>query len=351
MSTFSFKNAAKRTFLVTGASGFIGRAVVDFILSTGAKVIAADMRPINIDNERLAFWDVDLTGDYKKLPEGITDVIHAAGRVSDWGKYEDFHVINVTATQKLLDLARNEGVKNFLFISSIDIHGFFGHNGTTEDGIYYSSKCYYPMTKALAEKEVRAFNSAQMKTVCIRPCTVYGPGDTTVQGPMMDAILKRQMGYIDKGKYLISRVYITDLVQGLCRALEYGKGGEAYNITSGEQINWTEWVEAIAQELGAKPPKTSAPYPIAFALAASLEWLYKLFNTKNPPILTKMRIQHAGHDFFFVPEKAKTELGFAPKVAWQEGVKLMVEEYKERKEAQGGKKSKKKVKKAQELNE
>ncbi len=348
MSTFSFKNVAKRTFLVTGASGFIGRALVDYLLSTGTKVIAADIHPIDTEDERLSYWQVDLTSDYKNIPEGITDIIHAAGRVSDWGKYEDFYSINVAATQKLLNLARNEGVKNFLFISSIDIHGFFGHDGSTEDGIYYSSKCYYPMTKTLAEKEVRASNSPQMKTVCIRPCTVYGPGDTTVQGPIMDAILKRQMGYIDKGKYLISRVYITDLVQGLCRALEYGVGGEAYNITSGEQINWVEWVEAIAQELEVKPPKKSAPYPVAFALASSLEWLYKLFKAKNPPILTKMRIQHAGHDFYFIPEKAKTELGFAPEVAWRDGVKLMVAEYKERKgiEVQSNKKGKKKAKKA-----
>lgn len=330
MSDFAFKNATKRTFLVTGASGFIGHAVIDYILSTGAKVIAADMRPLDIQKDGLTFWQIDLTSDYKTLPACITDVIHAAGRVSDWGSYEDFHKINVTATQKLLHLARNAGVNNFLFISSIDIHGFFGHNGSTEDGDYYSSKCFYPMTKTLAEKEVRAFNSKKMKTVCIRPCTVYGPGDTTVQGPMMDAILRGQMGYIDKGKYLISRVYITDLVQGLCRALEFGRGGEAYNITSGEKINWVEWVEAIAQELGVKPPKTSAPYPLAFALASSLEWAYKLFNAKNPPILTKMRIQHAGHDFYFIPEKAKKELEFSPQVAWQDGVKLMVAEYKER---------------------
>lgn len=331
MSEFSFKNAQKRTFLVTGASGFIGRAVVDYILSMGAKVIAADMRPSDTKKDNLSFWQVDLTGDYKSLPEDITDVIHAAGRVSDWGSYEAFYNINVAATQKLLRLAKSAGVRNFLFISSIDIHGFFGHNGTTEDGVYYSSKCYYPMTKSLAEKEVRAFTSKEMKTVCIRPCTVYGPGDTTVQGPIMDAILKRQMGYIDKGKYLISRVYISDLAEGLCRALEYGTGGEAYNITSGEKINWVQWVEAIAAELGVKPPKRNAPYPIAFALAATLEWIYKLFKAKNAPILTKMRIQHAGHDFYLVPDKAKAELGFEPKMPWQDGVKLMVAEYKQRK--------------------
>ena len=67
-------------------------------------------------------------------------------------------------------------------------------------------------------------------------------------------------------------------------------------------------------------------------LAASfLEGIYKLFRIKNGPILTKMRIQHAGHDFYFLPTKAQKELGFEPQMPWREGVKLMVAEYKERK--------------------
>ncbi len=330
MSGRIFDNVSERTFLITGASGFIGKEVVKYILSEGAKVVAADMRIAEqlrqITDPKLSIMEVDLTQDFE-FPKDVTDVVHAAGRVADWGSYESFYTINVQATERLMNAAKKNGVKNFLFISSIDIHGFFGHVEETEDGTYYPSKCFYPRTKAIAEKAVRAFNSPEMKTVCIRPCTVYGPGDTTVQGPIMDAILKGQMGFVDKGRHLISRVYITDLVQGLCRALEFGKGGDAYNIVSGEKINWTEWVDAIAKELGGKTPKTSAPYWAAITLASVMEGVCKLLRTKNPPILTKMRIQHAGHDFYFVPNKAKAELAFEPKMPWREGVKLMVEKY------------------------
>ncbi|NLZ64787.1 MAG: NAD-dependent epimerase/dehydratase family protein, partial [Clostridiales bacterium] len=304
------------------------------ILSEGAKVIAMDRviadQLIKLDNPNLSFLEADLTKEYE-YPKEATDVIHAAGRVSDWGSYESFYEINVDATKKLMNLAKDAGVKNFLFISSIDIHGFFGHVEETEDGTYYPSKCFYPKTKRIAEDMVRAFNSEEMKTVCIRPCTVYGPGDTTVQGPIMDAILKGQMGFIGKGQFLISRVYITDLVQGLCRALEFGTGGDAYNIVSGEKINWLEWVEAISKELGVKTPKLFTPYWVAMLAASFLEGIYKLFRIKNGPILTKMRIQHAGHDFYFLPTKAQKELGFEPQMPWREGVKLMVAEYKERK--------------------
>ncbi|HPD01988.1 MAG TPA: NAD-dependent epimerase/dehydratase family protein [Eubacteriales bacterium] len=334
MSENIFKDAKARTFLITGASGFIGKTVVEKVLAEGAKVVAADFKVAprleELKGDRLDIWKVDLTSDYGGIPQGVTDVIHAAGRVSDWGAYESFYKINVEATKRLAEYSRAAGVKNFLFISSIDIHGFFGHVEETEDGTYYPSECFYPQTKIIAENFVRDFNSDEMKTVCIRPCTVYGPGDTTVQGPIMDAILKGQMGFIDKGKRLISRVYITDLVAGLCRALEFGRGGEAYNIVSGEKINWMEWVSAIAAELGVKTPKFSAPYFVAIALASVMEGAYKLFRVKNPPLLTRMRIQHAGHDFFFLPTKAQNELGFKPEMPWREGVKLMVKEYKER---------------------
>jgi len=326
------KDAEKRTFLVTGASGFLGKEIVRFALDAGAKVVAADYRISpkleEQRSDRLRLWQIDLTSDFKELPAGITDVIHAAGRVSDWGKYEDFYNINVGATEKLIQLAKIAGVKNFLYISSIDIHGFFGHVEETEDGIYYPSKCFYPVTKTISEKAVRAFDSPEMKTVCIRPCTVYGPGDTTVQGPMMDAILKGQMGYVGGKKHLISRVYITDLVQGLYRALEFGKGGDAYNIVSGEKITWKDWVDEISKNLGVPSPGMAVPYFLAITLASAMEGLYKLIKSKKGPILTRMRIQHAGHDFYFVPTKAKKELGFAPEVPWQEGVARMVQEYK-----------------------
>ena len=325
-----FNNPKERKFLITGASGFIGKSLVKYILGEGGKVVACDIKQCDefskIEDKRFEFLQADLTKDFT-LSEGITDVIHAAGKVADWGSYESFYKINVQATENLLEKSKKAGVKNFLFISSIDIHGFFGHNGNTEDGVYYPSKCFYPKTKMIAEKLVRAFNSSEMKTVCIRPCTVYGPGDTTVQGPMMDAIIKRQMGYIAGGKKLISRIYIDDLVQGLCRALEFGSGGDAYNIVSSEKINWKQWVEEIAKGLNVKPPSFSAPYPIAYALATVMEVFYKVINSKTGPILTRMRIQHAGHDFYFVGDKAKKELDFEPQTDWKTGVKLMTEAY------------------------
>ncbi|NLL63751.1 MAG: NAD-dependent epimerase/dehydratase family protein [Ruminococcaceae bacterium] len=330
-----FSNAESRTFLVTGASGFLGKATVEWILNEGGKVIGMDLviadKLKEMNNPNLTLIQADLTKDYE-FPAGVTDVIHAAGRVSDWGAYELFYEANFVATTRLMKLAKEAGVKNFLFISTIDIHGLLGHMDETEDGIYYDPPTgFYAQTKKITEKAVREFNSDEMKTVCIRPCTVYGPGDTTVQGPIMDAILSGQMGVIDGGKYLTSRVYITDLVQGLCRALEFGTGGDAYNIVSGEKITWKEWVAALSAELGVKPPKLSSPYFIAYLGASILEDIYKLFRIKSGPILTRMRIQHAGHDFYFLPTKAKEELGYEPQMPWPEGIKIMVAEYKERK--------------------
>ena len=330
-----FKNAEKRKFLVTGASGFLGKAIVKYLLSEGSKVVAADFRIAPQitelkDKGQIEVWQVDLTSDYKNYPEGITDVITAAGKVSDWGSFESFNKINVDGTLKLMNISKEKGVKNFLFVSSIDIHGFMGHIEETEAGTYYPTpKCYYPITKMIAEKAVRAANSPEMKTVCIRPCTVYGPGDTTVHKLIMEAIEAGKMGFIDKGKYLISRVYIDDLVNGLCRALEFGHGGDAYNIVSGEKINWLEWIDYISKELGVKTPKLSTGYGLALTAASIMEGVWKLFRAKNAPMLTKMRIQHAGHDFYFLPTKAKAELGFVPKMEWHEGVKNMVKAYKE----------------------
>lgn len=331
-----FTNTSDRKFLVTGASGFLGKAIVKALVGEGIKMVAADYRispQLAVYQDKgVELWEIDLTSEYDKLPEGITDVIHAAGRVSDWGSYESFYKINVDATIKLMNISRVSGVKNFLFVSSIDVHGFMGHVDETEDGVYYPTPLYhYPTTKLIAETEVKKASSEAMKTVCIRPCTVYGPGDTTVHKLIMEAIEAGKMGFIDKGKYLISRVYIDDLVSGLLRALEYGRGGEAYNIVSGEKINWLEWVDYISKELGVKSPKMSTGYRLAYTVASIMEGVWKLFRAKNAPMLTRMRIDHAGHDFYFVPTKAMTELGYAPKTDWHTGVKNMVKDYQDNK--------------------
>jgi nucleoside-diphosphate-sugar epimerase len=227
-----------------------------------------------------------------------------------------------------MKLSKEKGVKNFLFVSSIDLQGMKGHFEDTEEGNYYPTPNYhYPTTKFIAEKQVKAFNSPEMKTVCIRPCTVYGPGDTTVHKAIMEAMETGKMGFIKKGKLLISRVYINDLVNGLIRALELGRGGEAYNIVSGEKISWKEWLDEIAKNLGVKAPRLSVPYPIAYAAAFLMEKIWLLFRAKSAPMLTRMRIDHAGHDFYFVPVKAKKELGFIPSMEWKTGVKNMVEDY------------------------
>ena len=295
------------------------------LLNDGAKIIAADYRIHpklkELEGDSVAIWNVDLTGAYE-FPDGVTDVIHAAGKVSDWGSYESFYSINVDATLNLMKKAKSYGAAKFLFVSSIDVHGFNGHNEETEDGTYYPTPQYhYPTTKLIAEKQVREYNSPEMKTVCIRPCTVYGPGDTTVHKLIMEAIEQGKMGFIGKGEYLISRIYIDDLVDGLVRALEFGKGGDAYNIVSGEKINWLEWVDAISEELDVKTPKLKTPYCIAYALASAMEGIWKLFKAKSAPVLTRMRIDHAGHDFYFVPKKAVEELGFHSKTNWRDGVK------------------------------
>jgi nucleoside-diphosphate-sugar epimerase len=150
----------------------------------------------------------------------------------------------------------------------------------------------------------------------------------------MEAIEAGKMGFIDKGTHLISRVYVEDLVDGLIRSLELGNPGEAYNIVSGEKINWLEWVDYISKELGVKTPKLSTGYGLAHAVAAVMEAFAKLFKAKNAPMLTKMRIEHAGHDFYFVPTKAKAEIGFVPKMEWHQGVKNMVNDYLENKKAE-----------------
>jgi len=335
MTECILENIGERKFLVTGASGWIGKNIVKRLAEYGAKAVAVDIRVAPelkaYEGNGVEIMQADLTEPFD-FPEGVTDVLHAAGKVADWGSYASFYKINVGSTERLLEQAAAHGVKRFLYFSSIDLHGFLGHVDDTEDGLYHKVKgFYYPMTKIIGEKKVSEANSVRMKTVSIRPSTVYGPGDTTVHQTIMENMERRTFGFVNRGRLLISRVYIDDLLNGMFRALELGHGGEAYNITSGEKITWREWSDAICEELGIKPIKSSFPYWFVMSLAMTMQGAYKLLHIKTAPLLTRMRIQHAGHDFHFWPEKAMREIGFHPETPWQEGVKRMARYYKDNK--------------------
>jgi 2-alkyl-3-oxoalkanoate reductase len=323
--------------LVTGASGFIGKHFVRKLTEHGLHVTAVYRRPNPPDFfyqehcDLLDFVRMDITepqGDLFELCRGHEFVVHTAAKTGDWGNDASFREINVDATANLLSAAREAGIKKFIYMSSIAVHGFGNHRATSEEGPYYPLITPYQRTKLEAERIVLGANTSDFSTTAIRPGNVYGPGDTTTFFPIFDALRQGVMGYLGNGESLTCPVFVADLVDAVLLALQSDvSSGEVFNIVSDDVITWTELLEEASRLLEVKPPSIHLPSGAAKIGASLCSSIYRLFRISSAPPLTQYRVEQLTHDYNFSSGHAKSLLGYNPKIDYKTGLRITVHDY------------------------
>lgn len=359
--------------LVTGSSGFVGQNLVARLLKDGHAVRAVYRRshpPRRLETLRaeydtalelvradLAFersmpdlsdaflrawaksarrsppvaacaWPVDQEdlAAVRKLLDGVDACFHIAARVGDWGTVREWFSGNVNPTRVLLEAARHAGLKRFVYCSSVAVHGFRHHRGTTEDGPYYRVGNGYCVSKRMAESLVIDGIERGLDAVIVRPGQVYGPGDTTTFYPIFDAGMMPLLG---GGRRLTCPVYIDDLVDGLVAVLNVTRPPRrCYNLTSGERITWRDLAELVRNSFGGRFAYLNLPGPVIYGLAPLFEAAGRLFRFRNRPLLTWYTATQLLHDYHFSIEAARADLGYHPRVLAPEGIRRMVEAYR-----------------------
>jgi len=265
------------------------------------------------------------------LFNGVNIVIHVAGLASDWGSIEEFLKINVAGTKNVVLAAADAGVKRFVHISSVSIHGF-GARYISENDQTPVSMFHYVETKRQAEQFVFEFaKKVDMEITAIRPGNVFGPDDHTFIDKYLEAICKGKIAYVNGGRAFTCPTYIKNLVEAVLLVAFSSKApGQAFLITDGLDISWKEFTRSLANALGCKAPSISFPYWFVYPLAAFSEGLFLLFRAKSPPLLTRYRIKNGGLDFHFDISKAKNVLGFIPPVKMEQAITETVYWYKEK---------------------
>ena len=335
---------ANGKILVTGASGFIGSHLCAALAARGDTVRALyrrreappELRAIEERHEgRVELFNADL-GDAKRTREavaGVGAVIHAAALASDWGSLELFMAANYDATVSLLEAAREAGAKDFIYISSAQVHGYGNHVDTTERGPYFALKYPYQITKAMTEEYALAQDSASFRVTAIRPCNVYGPGDHTSTYSMFDAIMKGVGGYIGSGSALTCPIYIDDLCDGVLAALDAPiAGGQAILLTDGMKVTWKNYSRAMLDAVGSKARQLGLPKSLAYAAAGMLTMAAKAGRSDKRPTLTAYVVDQGSRNFHFSNAKARDILDFEPKVFYEEGLVLTARAYLEDRE-------------------
>ena len=323
-----------QTILITGVNGFIGSHVAEQLIKKGHTVRGlvrktSDLSLIKDFDIQLFYGDITEPGSLLPALDGADLVVHVAGLASDWGPYEKFYRINVQGTQNIARAADKAGVKRFVHISTVALHGF-GHKQPVDESFPMADTIFpYNESKKEAERWLFQFaRETEMEITAVRPGNVYGPRDHTFIDKYLEALEQGKIAYIDGGRHKTCPVYIENLTDGILLAcFKPEAAGEPFIITDGLDITWKEFTNALADAMGLKHPRLSVPYGLVYGIAWLMETAYKTFRIKTPPLLTRYRVMNGGRDYYFSIEKARKMLGYNPHVSFDEAVKRTVAWY------------------------
>ncbi|MBX3722609.1 MAG: NAD-dependent epimerase/dehydratase family protein [Turneriella sp.] len=312
---------------VTGASGFVGSAVVARLkkkhtilaMSRSEKSDAA-LKKLGAKPVRCELGKVNAS-DLK----GVDTIVHAAAYVEQWGTKDDFWRANVTGTEQLLDAARAAKVKRFIFIGT-EACLFYGQDMIDIDEKYpYPEKTpfLYSLTKGEAEKRVIAANTKTFATLSIRPRLVWGTGDKTVLPVLVDMIRQKKFMWMDHGAKNTHTTHILNVAHAVELALKKGNGGEVYFVTDDEKTTFREFLGRYIATQGIQPPGKSIPGAVARALAAVVEGIWKLLRLKNEPPLTRFAAAIMSRHCTIRIDKIRRDMGYKPIVTVAEGLAAM----------------------------
>ena len=307
--------------LVTGATGFVGSAVARALLDRGYPVRLL-VRPSS-DLSNVAGLPAEHTvGDLKDLASlqravtGCRYIVHVAADYRLWvPDPEVMNQANVDGTHALLRAGQAAGVERMVYCSSVAALGLVG-DGTPADettpNALHKVIGTYKRSKFLAEQAVLELARNGMPVVIVNPSAPVGPRDVkpTPTGKMIaDTAAGRMPAFVDTG---LNVAHVDDVALGHVLALELGRAGECY-ILGGEDMAMGELLGLVAEAAGRKPPRVKLPIPVLYPLALASEALARIAGIE--PIVTRDILAMAKKKMFFSSDKARRELGYAPRPA------------------------------------
>jgi nucleoside-diphosphate-sugar epimerase len=248
--------------LVTGASGFIGKALCVALRNRGWNVTAA-MRSrgeLNSADETVTVGSMDGGTNWRTALAGIDVVIHLAARVHVMNEtahdpLSEFRKINVDGTASLAVQAARMGVKRLLYVSSIKVNGeeTKGQHTYTESDAA-APQDPYGVSKWEAEQALhQVSHQTGLEIVVVRPPLVYGPGVKGNFISLLDAVHKGLPLPLEGARNSRSLVYVGNLVDALITcAVHPAAAGKTYLVSDGQDVSTVELVRLIAGALGGR---------------------------------------------------------------------------------------------------
>ncbi|HEY2748926.1 MAG TPA: hopanoid-associated sugar epimerase [Polyangia bacterium] len=303
--------------LVTGASGFIGSAVVRRLLARGGKVrcfVEPGARRDNLDglDVEIVAGDVNDRDAVRRALDGCDTLFHLAAIYAIWTRDPSLiYRVNVEGSKTVLWAAYHAKVKRVVYTSSISAIGS-GEDGVPVDETQgFSARDWddgnaYIRSKWLSENDALRFAQEGLPLVVVNPAFPFGErdlGPTPTGGIILGALQKKIPGYVDAGFCAID---VDDCAEGHVLAAERGRVGERY-ILGNHNVTMRDFYRTVARVAGIKIPERRIPVGVA----ESVGWMMEKWADRSgkPPLATRKATRYAAHTHFFDNSKARRELG------------------------------------------
>ncbi|AVD72159.1 NAD-dependent epimerase/dehydratase family protein [Desulfobulbus oralis] len=319
--------------LVTGGTGFTGKALVRRLLDLGHEVVALDYHE-GLKTEELRQWGAQVViGSVtdrevvRRCMAGVDVVQHLAAAFRELNvPNSHYDEVNVGGTRIMLEESVQAGVKRFIYCSTCGVHGNVDHPPANEEAPIQPAD-YYQRTKYEAEPLVMQYHKNGLPAVIIRPAAIYGPGDPERFFMIFKRVSKGFFPMFGDGKTLYHPLYIDSLIDAFILVMEPGRGdGQTYLIADEEYVGIEDLVRRTGRALGVDVKVPHFPvWPVVLA-GHICETLCKPFKI-TPPIFPR-RVDWYRQNRAFDISKAKRELGYKPTISLDEGLRRTGEWYR-----------------------
>lgn len=311
--------------LVTGASGLVGNLIVRRLAFEKHQVHALARTTESASHvkdvaAKIELADLTLPATLESALAGVDTVVHCAALVgSGRGSTNEYFRINVDGTRALAAAARKQGVKRFVHMSTAGVYGLNMLKGNVDETTPLGKGNGYTNSKIEAEAVVRA---SGLEYVILRPYWITGGGDRFLIPSVAPMLLKNSFAYIGDGQQEWSLSVVENVAAAAAMAATHpGAGNQIYNVAD-VNVKISTTIELIAKALG-------VPMPTRRTSALKAGWKALLHQSPADPKYT-MSI-----DLFFPlwrtmsinAQKIRRELGWEPKIPWQDSVREAVIEW------------------------
>ncbi|MCJ8302949.1 2-alkyl-3-oxoalkanoate reductase [Shewanella sp.] len=316
---------------VTGAGGFLGKAICQRLLAAGIRVTGfarGEYSELTAMGVTMVRGDIaDKAGVFDAM-KGCDLVFHVASKAGVWGSKQSYFSPNVDGTANVISACQQLKISKLIYTSTPSVT-FAGEDesGIDESAPYAASYLnHYGESKAVAEQMVLEANSRALKTLALRPHLIWGPEDPHLVPRVIERAKAGRLKLVGKEDKLVDTIYVDNAAYAhilaavnLCSE-HASAAGKAYFLSNDEPITMAAMLNKILACADLPEVTKRVPAGLAYVVGVMLESVYGVLGKTDEPMMTRFVAKQLSTSHYFDISAAKTDFGYSPIISIDQGM-------------------------------